>query len=223
MKLSENTLNVLKNFSGINSGMVFRKGNVVRTISKQQNILAKATIDETLIDDFTIYDLNRFLALLGSLKDAELLINTGAKNIKIKSGTSNTLYGLSDESLVVAPPAKELKVDNAEVSFTLTKDDFAQVMKLAGVLSLPNIAVRGNRKKVSIAALDVKNQDSDVFWIDVGNTKAEFQMVFLTENFKMIPGNYDVSISSKGISHFKNTSAPLEYWIATETGSSYTE
>lgn len=223
MKLSENTLNVLKNFSGINSGMVFRKGNVVRTISKQQNILAKATIDETLIDDFTIYDLNRFLALLGSLKDAELLINTGAKNIKIKSGTSNTLYGLSDESLVVAPPAKELKVDNAEVSFELTKDDFAQVMKLAGVLSLPNIAVRGNRKKVSIAALDVKNQDSDVFWIDVGNTKAEFQMVFLTENFKMIPGNYDVSISSKGISHFKNTSAPLEYWIATETGSSYTE
>lgn len=223
MKLSENTMNVLKNFSGINSGMVFRKGNVVRTISKQQNILAKASIDETLIDDFTIYDLNRFLSLLGSLKDPEVLINTGAKNIKITSGTGNTLYGLSDESLVVAPPAKELKVDSAEVKFTLTKDDFAQVMKLAGVLSLPNIAVRGNRKKVSIAALDVKNQDSDVFWIDVGNTKAEFQMVFLTENFKMIPGNYDVSISSKGISHFKNTTAPLEYWIATETGSSYTE
>lgn len=223
MKLSENTMNVLKNFSGINSGMVFRKGNVVRTISKQQNILAKAIIDENLGDDFAIYDLNRFLSLLGSLKDPELKINSSSKNIKVTSGTGNTLYGLSDESLVVAPPAKELKVDNAEVSFTLTKDDFAQVMKLAGVLSLPNIAVRGNRKKISIAALDVKNQDSDVFWIDVGNTKAEFQMVFLTENFKMIPGNYDVSISSKGISHFKNTSAPLEYWIATETGSSYTE
>jgi len=223
MKLSENTLNLLKNFSGINSGMVFRKGNVIRTISKQQNILAKASIDETLIDDFTIYDLNRFLALLGSLKDAEILINTGAKNIKITSGTGNTLYGLSDESLVVAPPAKELKVDAAEVKFTLTKDDFAQVMKLAGVLSLPNIAVRGNRKKVSVAALDVKNQDSDVFWIDVGNTKAEFQMVFLTENFKMIPGNYDVAISSKGISHFKSTTTSLEYWIATESGSTYTE
>lgn len=221
MKLSENTMNVLKNFSSINTGIVFRKGNIIRTISKQQNILAKATIDETMIDDFTIYDLNRFLALLGSLKDPDLTINIGSKNIKVTSGTGNTLYGMSDESLVVAPPAKELKVDSAEVSFSLTKDDFMQIMKLAGVLSLPNVAVRGNRKKISIAALDVKNQDSDVFWIDVGNTEAEFQMIFLTENFKMISGNYDVAISSKGISHFKSATTPIEYWIATEAGSTY--
>jgi hypothetical protein len=200
MKLSENTLSVLKNFSSINTGIVFKQGNVLRTISKQQNILAKATVGEAFDDDFVIYDLNRFLSLLGSLKDPEIAVNSTAKNIKVKSGGSQTVYGLSDEAMVVAPPAKEIKVDNAEVNFKLTKDDFAQVMKMAGVLGLPNLAVRGDRSKISIAALDVKNQDSDVFWIEVGDTTAEFQMVFVTENFKMIPGNYAVAISSKGIS-----------------------
>jgi len=123
--------------------------------------------------------------------------------------------------MVVAPPEKDLDVKNAEVNFTLTKDDLHQVLKLAGVLGLPNIAVRGNRKKISIATLDVKNSDSDVFSVDVGDTDADFQMVFVTENLKMIPGDYDVQISSKGISHFKSKKDPIEYWIATEAGSRY--
>jgi hypothetical protein len=112
-------------------------------------------------------------------------------------------------------------VQNAEVKFTLTKDSLAQVLKLSGVLGLPNIAVRGNRKKISIAAVDVKNQDSDVFSVDVGDTDAEFQFIFVTENFKMIPGDYEVQISSKGVAHFKSKKDPLEYWIATEVGSKY--
>lgn len=223
MKLSENTMNVLKNFSTINTGMMFKEGNVIRTISKQQNLLAKATVSESFDKEFVIYDLNRFLALLGSLKDPDITVNKDKNNVKIVSGTSSTVYGLASEHMIVAPPAKELKVENAEVNFALSKDDLAQVLKLSAVLGLPNIAVKGNRSKITITALDVKNQDSDVFSVEVGETTAEFQFVFVTENLKMIPGNYTVSISSKGISHFKHSTEPVEYWIATEAGSSYKE
>jgi hypothetical protein len=223
MKLSENTINVLRNFSSINAGMQFKQGNTIRTISKQQNILAKATVNESFDDEFVIYDLNRFLSLMVSLKDPELQINKAKNNLKIVSGTSSTVYGLASEHMIVAPPAKDLKVENAEVNFTLSKDDLAQVLKLSGVLGLPHIAVRGDRKKISITAVDVKNQDSDVFSIEVGDTASEFQFVFVTENLKMIPGDYAVSISSKGVSHFKNNSTPIEYWIATEAGSNYKE
>ena len=223
MKLSENTMNVLKNFSTINTGMMFKEGNVIRTISKQQNLLAKATVSESFDKEFVIYDLNRFLALLGSLKDPDITVNKDKNNVKIVSGTSSTVYGLASEHMIVAPPAKELKVENAEVNFSLSKDDLAQVLKLSAVLGLPNIAVKGNRSKITITALDVKNQDSDVFSVEVGETTAEFQFVFVTENLKMIPGNYTVSISSKGISHFKHSTEPVEYWIATEAGSSYKE
>jgi hypothetical protein len=219
MKLSENTVNVLRNFATINQGLVFKSGSTLRTVSKQQNVLAKATVTESFDKNFAIYDLNRFLAVLSSMNDPDLTVGTG--NVKIASGTSKTTYGLSDETMVVSAPDKDISVQDAEVKFTLTKDSLAQVLKLSGVLGLPNIAVRGNRKKISIAALDVKNQDSDVFSVDVGDTSAEFQFIFVTENFKMIPGDYEVQISSKGVSHFKSKKDPLEYWIATEVGSKY--
>lgn len=219
MKLSENTVNVLRNFATINQGLVFKSGNTLRTVSKQQNVLGKATVTESFDKNFAIYDLNRFLAVLSSMNDPDLTVGTG--NVKIASGTSKTTYGLSDETMVVSAPDNDISVQNAEVKFTLTKDSLAQVLKLSGVLGLPNIAVRGNRKKISIAALDVKNQDSDVFSVDVGDTSAEFQFIFVTENFKMIPGDYDVQISSKGVSHFKSKKDPLEYWIATEVGSKF--
>jgi hypothetical protein len=221
MKLSESTINVLKNFSNINSGMLIKSGNVIRTISKQQNVLGKATVTETFDSDFVIYDLNRFLGLVGSLTDPEIAINGAAKNLTIKSGSSKTTYGLSDESMIVAPPAKEIKVENAEVNFRLTKDDLNQVLKLSGILGLPNIAVIGNGSEISISALDVKNADSDDFSIKVGETSANFRMIFVTENLKMVAGTYDVSISSKGISHFKHATDAIEYWIATEAGSKY--
>lgn len=219
MKLSENTVNVLRNFATINQGLVFKSGSTLRTVSKQQNVLAKATVTESFDKNFAIYDLNRFLAVLSSMNDPDLTVGTG--NVKIASGTSKTTYGLSDETMVVSAPDNDITVQNAEVKFTLTKDSLAQVLKLSGVLGLPNIAVRGNRKKISIAALDVKNNDSDVFSVDVGDTSAEFQFIFVTENFKMIPGDYEVQISSKGVSHFKSKKDPLEYWIATEVGSKY--
>ena len=221
MKLSESTINVLKNSATINAGMQFKEGSVVRTISKGQNVLGKARVTENFEKDFVIYDLNRFLSLCSSLTDPEIVINPDANNLTVKSGTSKTTYGLADESMIVAPPAKELKIENSEVNFRLTKEDMNQVLKLSGILGLPNIAVTGNGFEIFISALDVKNVDSDDFSIKVGQTSANFRMIFITENLKMIPGTYDVSISSKGISHFKHATDPIEYWIATEAGSKY--
>lgn len=223
MKLSEATTDVLKNFATINSGIQFKKGNVVRTISKQQNVLGKATVSETFDNDFVIYDLNRFLSLVTSLTDPDITINESKNTLTIKSGSSKTTYGLSDASMIIAPPAKEIKLDDPEVEFTLTKENFNQIQKMAGILGLPNIGVVGDGKKIQLTTSDFKNNDSDNFSIDVGETNAKFKMIFSAENLKIIPGDYEVSITSKGISHFKNTKSPIEYWIAVEPGSSYEE
>ena len=201
--------------------MQFKEGSVVRTISKGQNVLGKATITESFDKDFVIYDLNRFLSLCGSLSDPEIVINSDNNNLTIKSGTSKTTYGLADESMIVAPPAKEIKIENAEVNFRLTKDDMNQVLKLSGILGLPNIAVVGDGTDISISALDVKNDESDNFSIKVGDTTANFKFIFNTENLKMIPGTYNVAISSKGISQFTNQKNPIKYWVTTEPGSKF--
>lgn len=221
MKLSESTINLLKNFSSINQGIQIKPGQIIRTISKQQNVLGKATVSETFDSEFVIYDLNRFLSLISSLSDPEITINADSKTLTVKSGSSKTTYGLSDESMIVAPPSKELSVVDAEVNFSLSKDNFNQVLKLSGILGLPNIAVVGDGSKVCICALDAKNDESDNFSIEVAETTANFKFIFNTENLKMIPGTYNVAISSKGISHFVNANDPVEYWVATEAGSKY--
>ncbi len=223
MILSETTISVLKNFASINPGIIIRNGNTLRTISKLQNLLAKVEITESFDNTICIYDLNRFLAVVSSLKDPNIIVNDGAKSLKIKSDSSVTNYGLSDESLIIAPPEKDLNVENAEVNFSLPQATLSQILKLAGVMGLPNVCVRGDRSKISIAAIDVKNQDSDVFSIDVGETQSEFNMIFVTENFKLLSENYDVAISSKGVAHFKTANGKIQYWIATEAGSKFVE
>lgn len=221
MKLSEKTLEILKNFTTINQGLSIKSGSTLRTISKQQNVLARATVPDSFESEAVIFDLNRFLGVVTSLNDPEININADQKKILIKSGSYKTVYGLSDESMIVAPPSKDLKVENAEVNFSLSKDDFNQVLKLSGIMGLPNIAVVGNGKKISFTTLNTKDNESDTFECQVADTTDTFKFIFNTENLKMIPGNYDVSISSKGISYFKNKTEPVEYWVATEAGSSY--
>jgi hypothetical protein len=219
MKISETTINILKNFSSINPGLAVKPGQTLRTISKQQNVLAKATITENFSDEIVIFDLNRFLGVVTSLNNPDISIS--GKKLSIKSDGNETLYGLSDESMIVAPPAKDLKVENAEVNFTLSKENLSQVLKISGVMGLSNIAVIGNGKKITFVTLNAVDNESDTFSVEVGATKAKFKFIFNTENLKMIPGNYTVAISSKGIAYFKNNSDPIEYWIATEAGSSY--
>lgn len=219
MKLSENTINILKNFSTINQGLAIKTGQVLRTISKQQNVLAKAVVSESFSDEIVIYDLNRFLGVITSLNSPEISVSN--KKLFIRDGDNETVYGLSDEAMIVSPPVKDLKVENAEVNFALSKSDLQQVLKISGIMSLPNIAVTGNGDKIKFSTLNAMDNESDTFSIDVASTKANFKFIFNTENLKLVPGNYNVSISSKGISHFKNTVDNIEYWIATEAGSSY--
>ena len=203
--------------------MMFRKGNLLRVISAQKAVVGKAIINDIIPDEFCIYDLNRFLSVVGSLEAPEITIQKtkdgGAGSAIINSGNAKLVYRLTDESMIVAAPDKDIKVPNAEVQFTLKKDHLTQVLKLAGILGLPHIAVAGNREKITISAVDGKNDGSDTFSLEVGETTADFRFVFGVGNFKLIPTDYEVNASSKGIAHFE--SKTLEYWIAMEPGSRY--
>jgi hypothetical protein len=221
MKLSDKTLDVLKNFSTINTGLYFKAGNVISTVSKSQTIMAQATIEEEFATDFVVYDLNRFLALVSLMDDPD--IEVVGKQLKISDSSSTVTYGLSDETMIVWPNQGVPEVDNSEVNFSMSKETLQQIMRMGGVLGLPNVVFRGDRKAISVAAMDTKNSGSDVGWIDVGETTAEFQSIFVAENFKLIPGDYECSVSTEGIAQFKNTSANVEYWVPTEAGSTYSD
>lgn len=223
MKLSSETLNVLKNFSTINSGLFFKKGSTISTVSSSKTVLAQATLAEDFQQEFGIYDLTNFLSVMSLGKDTvELDFDPQHVIVKSLGGRSNIKYRVTDKSMIVTPPDKSITLPSVEVEFTLTADDYDLITRTANVLQSPNITFEGDGSKLKITSFDVSNDSSHVNAVDIGDTEKEFRFVFKTENLKMIPGTYDVQISEKGISHFKNKNVAIEYWIAVEKeGSNY--
>ena len=224
MKLSKHTLNMLRNFSDINMSIEIKKGNVLRTVSVQKNILAQAELEEEFPQDFAIYELNRFLGAVSLFDDPEFQFN--GKSANIGTNTHSVDYVYCDPSMIVTPPENNITFPDPEVKFTLSQDALSQIMKASNVLGTPEIAVEGGpapADSIRIKALDVNNDSTDTFKIvlEESHSGDKFRFVFKTENMKMIPGNYDVEISSKGISHFSLQGQKLQYWIATESSSSF--
>jgi len=216
IKLEPKTINVLKNFSSINASLLFKPGNVLATFSTTKTVMAKATIEQTFEKQFAIYDLSRFLSTLSLFTDPTLEI--GEKFLTIAGTGKSMRYGYADEKLIIVPPEKGIKLPEVDVSFKLTNEALVDVMKGLGVLRLPEIAVVGDGTDINLQAIDSKNPFSDVYSVNVGKTDKTFRMVFKSENIKVLPGDYDVEISSKGISHF--TGKGVEYWVAVEANAS---
>ena len=217
MKLSTETLNVLKNFSSINQNLEFKQGNKISTISSGKSVLAQATLKDEFPQSFCVYDLNQFLSVHSMFKgDVEL--DFDAANVTFKGGRSKTKYRMASRDTIVRPPEKEIKLGQIDYQFTLSEVDYVDIMKAAAVLSSPHITLSSNGDNVVLVAGDAKDdsQHTNAIEIGEGNGKS-FNLVFKTENIKMIQGSYDVQISFKGFAHFKNTKESIEYWIAIES------
>ena len=218
MKLSENTLAVLKNFSSINSGILFKSGNVVRTISPQKNIIGKAEIDESFDRDFAIYDLPRFLGVLSLFDAPEIVL--AEKQVQITDGKKKLVYLYADASTFATPPDKDLKFPDTKITFTLKADDLAKVQRAGNVLQLPELALVGDGSTIALKAFDSKEPNGDAYNLEgLGETEEKFVAIFKNENLRMIPNDYEVSIASKGITRF--VSKRVTYWVAQEQNSTF--
>ena len=221
MNISTDTLSVLKNFSDINQNILVKPGNKVQTISTMKNILAEAEISEKFDSEFAIYDLPEFLRAVELFQKPNLNFN-GGSNVQIADNNSkqSIKYFFADKSVIVAP-TKNITMPDKEVTFTLKKDDFARLQKGVMTLNLPDVAVKGDGKTITLVATDKKNKSSNDYSMAVGETNKTFTAYFKAENFKMVSDDYDVAISKQKISHFVNRNKPIQYWIALEPDSEF--
>ena len=141
MKLSENTLAVLKNFASINSGVVLGAGTAQRTISPEKSILVEATIDDDIPTQFGIYDLNQFLGNLTTLRNPELTFSK--EGVVLDDGELSFEYRACSANLIITPPEKELVLKSVDVTFFLPNDTLQKLIKVATMNGLPNLSVVG--------------------------------------------------------------------------------
>jgi hypothetical protein len=220
MKLSENTLTVLKNFAGINNSILVKQGNKLRTISVAKNILAEANITEEFPREFAIYDLNQFLNGLSLHQDPDLDF-AEESHITIREGKRRVKYFYADPNVIISPPEKEIKLPSQDVCFQLETGSLEKLLKAAAVYQLPDLSAVGGAGVIRLVVRDKKNDTSNEYSIVVGETDKEFTFNFKVENIKIIPGAYDVVVSQKLLSQFTNTKFGVTYYIALEPDSTF--
>jgi len=221
MKINKHTINMLKNFGDINMSIEVKAGNVLRTVSVQKNILAQVEVETTFPQEFALYEVNRFLGAVSLFDDPEFTF--GERAVKIGTDKYSLDYVYCDPSMIVTPPEENIVLPEPEVKFNLTQGNLSQVLKAGNVLGTPEISIEseGNGSNISLKALDVNNDSSDTFHINLDVVSSDkFRFIFKTENFKMIHVDYGVEVSSKGIAKFSYQSK-LQYFIATESSSSF--
>ncbi|HIC84577.1 MAG TPA: DNA polymerase [Nitrososphaerales archaeon] len=221
MKLSKETEDVLKNFADINQNILVEKGNVLRTVSTMKNILGRAEITEAFPKQFGIYDLNEFLGVLTMSEDPEIHFENESY-LTIESGRSSVKYFHSDPSIIVSPP-DTFSPPETNCKFSITNKLLTAVAKACAVLQLPDVVIREENSTTVMVATDLKNTTSHEYKVEVtmvGNSNGPVDLHFKIDNLKMIPGDYELHISTeKNVSHWVHTTLAIQYWIALEQSS----
>lgn len=219
MKLSKETVEVLKNFAGINTNLLIKQGTVISTISTGKNVFGDATVAETFPQDFGIYDLNQFLGVLGLFDDPEL--DFQGDFLKISQGKNVIKYAKAEQNILVVPSKSITFPEDGKIDVEVSKAAMANIHKSASVLGHKDVAFVGDGSTVSIEVLDKKSPSSNKFSFPVGSTNQTFTVYLKIENLKMMGGDYDLSISPKKIARFSNKGQALTYYVAVEADSTF--
>ena len=221
MKISKDTMDVLKNYSDINQSILIKEGNEIKTISALKNILSKAVVKENFPKDFAIYDLVQFLNNVSLCANPELDF-TNESYVKIVDGKHfETEYFFADPSVIVTPPEKTLTLPSEDVCFILDHDTLIRLLKISAVNQCSDLSVVGENGVVKMVVRDKKNDTSTKTGMIVGETDKEFSFNFKVENIKIFPGTYEVVISKKLLARFVNKANNLTYFIALEPDSTF--
>ena len=218
MKLSSQTINVLKNFSTINQNLVIKEGSNITTMSAMKNIVAKAKVEEVFAKEFAIYDLNEFLSALSLFTVPDLDFQNDFVIITEEGSSKSLKYWYSDPS-VVTSPTKDITMPSTEIKFNFSSDSLAEITRAASVIGAPDMVLENGKLRVT----DKKNTTANDFVteLDVPESDVDYKFWFKVENLKLLPGSYSVEVSSKNISKFTNSNVEIEYFIALEPESSY--
>jgi len=221
-QLSNETLNILKNFSNINPNLVVKKGNTLSTISEAKNILASATISEDFDTDFGIYDLNEFINVVNLVGDPQLDFKDD--HVVLQNGKTQATYRFADANILTSPQS-EITMPDADVTVTITDEQLNQIRKAAGTLGHNIVSLSSSGESIILSIVDPKNSSANTFSITLDEKNEsvleEFDFQFLISNLKVINGDYTVKISSKLISQWINKTADVKYYIALEKTSTY--
>lgn len=219
MKLSKKTLDILKNFSAINTNILIKAGNTLSTKAVANNIFATVEVEEEFETEVGIFNLPEFLGVLSLFTNPDIKFST--KYLTLQEGSSKIKYVYADSSILVYPD-KSPKTLDFDVEFNLTASHLVQLQKAAAALGVQDIAFECEGKKIVAKVLDKKNDSSNNYIIELETESPEsFTTYFKVDNFKFLPDDYTVFISKKNLAKWNGKDLKTVYYVAAEADSRF--
>jgi len=218
MRLSPETIDVLKNFSTINFSLNVKAGNKLSTIAIARNIVAESTIKDTFPSDFAIYSLSEFIGVLSLFNTPDISFDEKFLIVREEGDTRGGIkYGYCNPALIVFP-TKEIKLpEEVDLTFTITKDQIAKLQKAGGILNVPDIKIKSGKDGVFLIVQDNKNSSSNSFQLPVSDVKSkDLELSLKLENIKVMPMDYVVRVSARGFSIWTSADGSIQYAITLE-------
>jgi len=214
MKLSERTLAILKNYSTINNGILFKPGNEIRTITPQSQLMSAAKISEEIPIEAGLHNLSAFLTTLSLFDDPDVEFLDSHVEIKGRNSSAKIDYS-SPETFVSAPYDKEPPMNDELAEFQLEAETLKSVLKACGILSKDSISFDADGTSIYVSTHDENGVNRNRYRTELGNTDKEFSVVLSVENMKLLPSIYKITLTQKILRFDANG---LRYWIRTQTG-----
>ena len=220
MTMNDAALKTLKSFANINSGMVFKPGTKLEVFHELKMVMGYYETGVNIPEKFAIYDLHRFLGVVGFHDKDTVEYDIDGNVMVIKSKKGRTNYRLTDPTNVVtSPPSHVLTVDNKIGSFVLKSSDFDEIKSISNSLTLPHIIFKNNDGKLAISVKDTKNDSCDDHVINSdAPASGEFDnLVFKIEYLGMLMPGHDYTVDTNRIfANFVSEDKKLEYFIVME-------
>ena len=224
MKFSARTIQILRNFATVHQALLFKSGRTLKVMSESKSILAKATLDDDIDSTFAIYDMPKFLSAISMFEDP--ILTPGDSYVEIRQGNEKINYTFAEQSLIKTPHEKEIVLPSIDVEFELKNETINRVLKGMAITGANALCITGEEGKIFLEAKTIntsKAQPSSsgapTYRAEVGVTDKKFSFIIMADNFKLLTGDYNVSVSQRGLANFR--AADVEYWIAVEANSSF--
>ena len=216
--MKSETIEVVKNFGTINQNLVFKQGNVLRTITDGRNVLAKAVLEDSFPKSFGIYDVNEFIGAFNLIDNGDVSFED--KHISIANQNMAINYFYSDPEMLTNPPETDVNMPEGEIKFTLTQEILNQLRKASATLGHKSVTIGVHTNgSVTLSIVDKKDATSNTYSVEVEGEILSDDLPALSiniDNLRLLPGDYQVEVSSKLISKFEHIERDLTYWIALE-------
>lgn len=218
MKLSKETLAILKSLTGINNGMVFPQGNTLQVESEPKDIFVKCDIEEKLPQEFAIHDMSSFINTISLFEDPDLTFNK--EEVNIKSGRNSCDYYYANKDFISHGHWLEIDEKDYLATFDLTNEDITNIQKASSIMGLDQLEFSNKKGKLVCDVVKKAQDTKNRYGVTLGNIdkSLDFKLIMrVGENFRFYAGDYSIGIakiSNTLVFCASNTSINLQYQIA---------